>query len=87
LAHEKAKKKMYCFQNDGQAAVPLYPNNTERTADVSCVRRGKDNLHATCFHELQELNQNAADCLFGSNRQFSVGFQRMRRWNSEKERF
>jgi hypothetical protein len=50
-------------------------------------QRGKDNLHFACFYELQELNQNAANFLFESNREVSVDIQRMRRWNSEEELF
>jgi hypothetical protein len=39
------------------------------------------------FSNYRNGKQNSADYLFGSNCQVNVGFRRLRRWNSTREKF
>jgi hypothetical protein len=47
--------------------------------------KGKENYISLLSLNYRNLNQNAADCLFGSNRQANFGYRRLRRWKPGRE--
>jgi len=66
---------------------PMYHNSASQCSLCEGKEEGKGIYISMCFVYYRNWSQHAADYLFGTNGQFSVGFRPMRRWAFAFEEF
>ena len=66
---------------------PMYHNSASQCSLCEGKEGAKGIYISMCFVYYRNCSQHGADCLFSTNRQFSVGFRHMQRWDSHVEQF
>jgi len=88
----RSEVKLYGLQNDSEVAVrlqpikslleqPMYHNCASLCSQCEMKENAEKIYISLLFVYYRNWKQHAADCLFGSNRNFRAGFGRLQPWN------